>query len=125
LKDAFLFTKAVLPYMIARKSGVIINVNSGAGKLGFSNLSSYCASKFGLLGLAEILVLEVDAYNIKVMTIFLGQVATKMWKGFDYSYYEQNKRRMLNPHDVAAKIVDMIFDAKNYKNGGSVEMYNT
>jgi short-subunit dehydrogenase len=77
------------------------------------------------LGLAEILVLEVEAYNIKVMTIFLGQVATKMWKGFDYSNYEQNKRRMLNPHDVAAKIVDMIFDAKNYKNGGSVEMYNT
>ena len=48
-----------------------------------------------------------------------------MWKGFDYSYYEQNKRRMLNPHDVAAKIVDMIFDAKNYKNGGLDEMYNT
>jgi short-subunit dehydrogenase len=82
-------------------------------------------SKVGLLGLAEILTLEVDAYNIKVMTIFLGQVATKMWKGFDYSYYEQNKRRMLNPHDVAAKIVDMIFDAKNYKNGGLDEMYNT
>jgi short-subunit dehydrogenase len=77
------------------------------------------------LGLAEILVLEVDAYNIKVMTIFLGQVATKMWKGFDYSYYGQNKRRMLNPHGVAGKIVDMIFDAKNYKNKGSVEMYST
>jgi short-subunit dehydrogenase len=59
------------------------------------------------------------------MTIFLGQVDTKMWKEFDYSYYEQNKRIMLNPHDVAGKIVDMIFDAKNYKNGGSVEMYNT
>jgi 3-oxoacyl-[acyl-carrier protein] reductase len=125
LKGAFLFAKAVLPYMIAKKSGVIINVNSGAGKLGFNNLSSYCASKFGLLGLAESLALEVDVYNIKVMTIFLGQVDTKMWKEFDYSYYEQNKRIMLNPHDVAGKIVDMIFDAKNYKNGGSVEMYNT
>jgi hypothetical protein len=33
------------------------------------------------------------------------------------SYYEKNKRRMLNPHDVAGKIVEMIFDAKNYKNG--------
>jgi 3-oxoacyl-[acyl-carrier protein] reductase len=125
LKGAFLFTKAVLPYMIARKSGVILNVNSGAGKAGFSNLSSYCASKFGLLGLAESLALEVDTYNIRVMTIFLGQVATKMWQDFDYSYYEKNKSRMLSPQNVAAKIVEMIFDAKTYKNGDSVEMYNT
>ena len=125
LKGAFLFTKAVLPYMIARKSGVILNVNSGAGKVGFSNLSSYCASKFGLLGLAESLALEVDTYNIRVMTIFLGQVATKMWQDFDYNYYEKNKSRMLSPQDVAAKIVEMIFDAKTYKNGDSVEMYNT
>jgi 3-oxoacyl-[acyl-carrier protein] reductase len=125
LKGAFLFTKAVLPHMIARKSGVILNVNSGAGKAGFTNLSSYCASKFGLLGLAESLALEVDTYNIRVMTIFLGQVATKMWQDFDYSYYKKNKSRMLSPQDVAAKIVEMIFDAKTYKNGDSVEMYNT
>jgi 3-oxoacyl-[acyl-carrier protein] reductase len=125
LKGAFLFTKAVVPYMIARKSGVILNVNSGAGKVGFSNLSSYCASKFGLLGLAESLTLEVDSYNIRVMTIFLGQVATKMWQDFDYSYYEKSKSRMLSPQDVAAKIVEMIFDAKTYKNGDSVEIYNT
>jgi 3-oxoacyl-[acyl-carrier protein] reductase len=125
LKGAFLFTKAVLPHMIARKSGVILNVNSGAGRAGFSNLSSYCASKFGLFGLAESLALEVDIYNIRVMTIFLGQVATKMWQDFDYSYYEKNKSRMLSPQNVAAKIVEMIFDAKTYKNGDSVEMYNT
>jgi 3-oxoacyl-[acyl-carrier protein] reductase len=125
LKGSFLFTKAVLPYMIARKSGVILNLNSGAGKAGFSNLSSYCASKFGLTGLAESLALEVAAYNTRVLTIFLGQVATKMWQEFDYNYYEKNKNRMLNPEKVAAKIVEMIFDTKNYKNGDSVEVYNT
>jgi 3-oxoacyl-[acyl-carrier protein] reductase len=125
LKGAFLFTKAVLPYMIRRKSGVILNLNSGAGKAGFSSLSSYCASKFGLAGLAESLALEVPTYNIRVLTVFLGQVATKMWQDFDYNYYEKNKNRMLNPQKVAAKIVEVIFDSKNYKNGDSVEVYNT
>ena len=62
--------------------------------------------------------MEVNEYNIRVLTIFLGQVVTKMWKGYDYSYYEQNKRRMLKPKDVAGRIAEMIFDAKNYKNGG-------
>jgi 3-oxoacyl-[acyl-carrier protein] reductase len=126
LKGAFLFTKAVLHYMISKKSGVILNVNSGAGKVGFSNLSAYCASKFGLLGLAESLALEVNAYNnnIRVLTIFLGQVATKMWQEYDFNYYEKNKSKMLRPQDVAVKIAEMIFDAKTYKNGDSIEMYS-
>jgi 3-oxoacyl-[acyl-carrier protein] reductase len=95
LKGAFFLQKLFFPHMIARKSGVILNVNSGAGRAGFSNLSSYCASKFGLFGLAESLALEVDIYNIRVMTIFLGQVATKMWQDFDYSYYEKIRAECL------------------------------
>jgi 3-oxoacyl-[acyl-carrier protein] reductase len=125
LKGAFLFTKAVLPSMISKGSGVIINVNSGAGKAGFSNLSAYCASKFGMLGLAESLALEVSKYqNIRVLTIFLGEVATKMWQEYDFSYYQKNKSKMLRPQDVAVKIDEMIFDAKTYKNGDSIEMYS-
>jgi NAD(P)-dependent dehydrogenase (short-subunit alcohol dehydrogenase family) len=111
--------------MIAKKSGgVIINVNSGSGKTGFENFSSYCASKFGLVGLAESTALEVSRYNIRILTIFLGQVATKMWQDFDFDYYERNKNKMLKPKEVAEKIVEMIFDDKGYKNGEEVEMYN-
>jgi 3-oxoacyl-[acyl-carrier protein] reductase len=125
LKGAFLFTKAVLPYMISNRSGVILNVNSGAGKAGFSNLSAYCASKFGLVGLAESLALEVSEYkNIRVLTIFLGEVATKMWQEYDFRYYQTNKNRMLQPHNVAVKIAEMIFDTNTYKNGDSIEMYS-
>jgi 3-oxoacyl-[acyl-carrier protein] reductase len=123
LKGAFLFTKAILPHMIKNRSGVILNVNSGAGKTGFSDLSSYCASKFGLAGLAGSLALEVESYDIRVLTIFLGKVVTKMWQDYDYSYYEKNKNKMLSPQKVATKIVEMIFDTKNYKNGDSVELY--
>jgi 3-oxoacyl-[acyl-carrier protein] reductase len=124
LKGAYLFTKAVLPFMIKMRSGTILNVNSGAGRTGFSNLSSYCASKFGLFGLTESVALEVNAYNLRVMTILLGQVATQMWQQFDRSYFERNKNRMLDPHKVAEKIAEVIFDTKRYKNGDSFEMYN-
>jgi 3-oxoacyl-[acyl-carrier protein] reductase len=44
LKSAFLCTKAVLPHMLSNRSGAIINVSSGAGKVGFKNISVYCAS---------------------------------------------------------------------------------
>ncbi|MDQ5875535.1 MAG: SDR family oxidoreductase [Thermoproteota archaeon] len=91
----------------------------------FFNLSAYCASKFGLVGLAESLALEVSEYrNIRVLTIFPGEVATKMWQEYDFSYYQRNRTKMLQPKDVAEKIAEMIFDAKTYKNGDSVEMYN-
>jgi 3-oxoacyl-[acyl-carrier protein] reductase len=53
LKGAFLRTKAALPFMIQNRTGVIINVSSGAGKTGFPEISAYCASKFGMIGLTE------------------------------------------------------------------------
>jgi NAD(P)-dependent dehydrogenase (short-subunit alcohol dehydrogenase family) len=67
LKGSFLFIKEVLPYMIENKSGgVIVNVSSGAGKSGFANLSSYCASKFGIIGLTESVAQEVTDFNLKL-----------------------------------------------------------
>jgi hypothetical protein len=38
-----------------------------------------------------------------------------MWQEYDFSYYQKNKSKMLQPQDVAAKIAEMIFDAKAYK----------
>ncbi len=72
LKGPFLFTKAILPYMIKNKYGTIVNVNSGAGKYGFENLSAYCASKFGLMVFAKSVALEVAPYDIRIMTICSG-----------------------------------------------------
>jgi NAD(P)-dependent dehydrogenase (short-subunit alcohol dehydrogenase family) len=82
-------------------------LSATTGETGFSNLSSYCASKFGLVGLAESLKLEVAAYNIRVMTIFLGRVATKMWQDYDYDYYERNKLKHVYLLDISKTLLKM------------------
>lgn len=125
LKGAFLFSKAVLPFMIENGDGVIINVSSGAGKTVFPDISAYCASKFGIIGLTESLAWEVGNYNIKVMAICPGEVNRKMQQDVDLDYYTKNKDKMLKPNQVAERIIDMIFDYKyygRYSNGQSIEI---
>jgi len=124
LKGVFLLSKAILPQMMKNNFGVIINVSSGAGKVGFQDISVYCASKFGMMGLTESLVWEVGNYDIRVMSICPGEVATKMQEDVDPHYYEMNKHKMLHPKTVAEKIIDMIFDDKMYGNGVSVDLPN-
>jgi 3-oxoacyl-[acyl-carrier protein] reductase len=124
LKGAFLFCKAIVPHMIENKGGVIINVSSGAGKVGFEDISAYCASKFGMIGLTESLGREVANYSIRVMAICPGEVATKMQEVVDARYYELNKHKMLHPRTVAKKIADMIFNDNEYQNGITVDLPN-
>jgi 3-oxoacyl-[acyl-carrier protein] reductase len=122
LKGAFLLCKATVPHMIENNCGVIINVSSGAGKVGFEEISAYCASKFGMIGLTESLAREVANYNIRVMSICPGEVATKMQEDVDARYYELNKHKMLHPRTVAEKIADMIFSDIEYRNGIAVDI---
>ena len=76
------------------------------------------------MGLTESVAWEVGNYGIRVMTIFPGEVATKMQEDLDPQYYEFNKHKMLRPRTVAEKITDMIFDDKKYGNGDSVDVPN-
>jgi 3-oxoacyl-[acyl-carrier protein] reductase len=126
LKSAFLCTRAVLPFMIRNRYGVIINVSSGAGKTGFPDISAYCASKFGMIGLTESAACEVTtggSMNIRVMAICPGEVDTKMQADLDPEYYRRNKNKMLQPQQIAEKIAEMISDKQHkYRNGQSVEI---
>ena len=124
LKGVFLLSKAILPPMMKNNFGIVINVSSGAGKVGFENISAYCASKFGLMGLTESLAWEVANYDIRIMSICPGEVATKMQKDVDLHYYKLNKYKMLHPKTVAEKITDMVFNDKKYGNGVSVDLPN-
>ena len=69
LKGAFLLTRAVLPGMITRRSGQIVNIASQAAIHGYARATAYCASKFGLVGFGKALQEEVREYNIRVTNI--------------------------------------------------------
>lgn len=119
LKGVFYCCKAVLPHMIVQKSGHIINISSGAGKSGFADLSIYCASKFGVIGLTESLAKEVSRYGIKVIAICPGAVATQMQKEFmSEEEYERTKRHMIQPETVANKVLQAV--ESKFASGSSV-----
>ena len=97
LTGAFLVTKYVLPQMIRRKSGCIINIASEAGLKGFSNFSAYCAAKFGLIGLTQSLAKEVEPYHISVNAICPALVGTKMAR----EVKSVKEWKLLQPKDIA------------------------
>jgi len=76
LKGVFLASRAVIPAMISRRRGHIVNISSLAGKNSFAGGSLYCASKWGLLGLTYSMAEDLRAYGIRVTAICPGSVAT-------------------------------------------------
>ena len=70
--------QAVLPSMIERSQGWIINISSSAGVKGYVEQSGYCASKHGLIGFAKALAIETQPHGIRVHSICPGAVDTDM-----------------------------------------------
>ena len=75
-------THEVLPAMIARGSGHIVNISSGAGKIGTLNMAGYCASKFAMNGWSESLYHELKPLGINVSLVCPGPVSTEFNRAF-------------------------------------------
>ena len=73
-------TQQVLPIMRKQKSGTIVNVSSGAGRIGFPGMSAYVSSKFALEGLSESMSYELEPFGIKVIIIEPGVIRTNFKK---------------------------------------------
>jgi NADP-dependent 3-hydroxy acid dehydrogenase YdfG len=109
LRGSFLTTRTVLPVMMKKKRGHIINVLSVASNTVFEDSSVYSASKAGLRALANVLRNEVRRYNIKVTNILPGNVDTPMW---DSKVRARYKNRMLAASDVAEIVLTTAIQPK-------------
>ncbi|MFH1308283.1 MAG: SDR family oxidoreductase [archaeon] len=114
LKGTFLLSKYILPYIPKNDKGVIINISSGAGKLGIKDLSVYCASKFAVIGLTEALALELIS-KVKVYTVCPGDVEPS-------PYHSLSKK--INPHAISEKVVELASGKSRFPSGFSVGVYN-
>lgn len=96
-------TKEVLPHLIAKNEGDIINISSTAGLSGNATTSAYSASKFAVIGLSQSLMKEVRKNNIRVNTLTPSTIATDM--SFELGITDGNAEKVLQPEDFAELIV--------------------
>lgn len=124
-------TKEVLPNMLEKNSGHIINIASQAGKLATAKSSGYAATKHAVLGFTNSLRMELRGTNIHVSAVNPGPIATSFFDVADKSgnYVKSVKKYMLKPDYVADQIVKLMIHPKRelnlprWMNTGSV-LYN-
>lgn len=132
MKSVFQCCRAVLPGMLARGSGVIVNIASDLGYLGRSQYASYCAAKAGVIGLTRSLAREF-APAIRVNAVAPGPVNTAMLslENMTQEWIEKEKdipcRRFAEPDEIAASVLFLASDFARFycgqvlgPNGGSV-----
>lgn len=103
LMGTYYVTRAVLPNMIERQTGDIINISSTAGLAGNALTSAYSASKFAVLGLTDSLMQEVRKHNIRVTALTPSTVATNMAKELNLT--DGNPDKVMQSEDMAELII--------------------
>ncbi|GIQ56908.1 putative oxidoreductase YoxD [Flavobacterium collinsii] len=103
LMGTYYTTRAVVPNMIERKTGEIINISSTAGLNGNALTSAYSASKFAVLGLTDSLMHEMRKHNIRVTALTPSTVATDL--AIDLKLTDGNPEKVMQAEDVAELII--------------------
>lgn len=103
LMGTYYTTRAIIPNMIERQTGDIINISSTAGLNGNALTSAYSASKFAVLGLTDSLMQEMRKHNIRVTALTPSTVATDMAK--DLKLTDGNPDKVMQSEDIAELII--------------------
>ena len=104
LRGTFLCTQQVLPGMLAKRRGHIINIVSVAATTPFQDSSAYAASKAGVLAMSRGLRIEVRKRGVRVVDILPGAVDTDIWPE---GARKKHGEKMMKPEDVADAIVSV------------------
>ncbi len=97
LRGVYLVCRAAWPHLTASR-GQIVNISSVAGVQGFSGSAAYCASKFGVNGLTEVLALEGKPHGLRAFAVCPAQTDTPIWEG---QAPPEVRARMMPPEIVA------------------------
>ncbi|SHH34812.1 3-ketoacyl-ACP reductase [Flavobacterium defluvii] len=103
LMGTYYTTRAVIPQMIERQTGDIINISSTAGLNGNAVTSAYSASKFAVLGLTDSLMQEMRKHNIRVTALTPSTVATDL--AIDLKLTDGNPEKVMQSEDLAELII--------------------
>lgn len=101
MRSTFLFTRYAVPVLTRQGSGIIINVSSMAGVMGFPGEAVYCASKFAQVGFTQALDRELRPRGIKVGVLCPGGVKTEFAIGTGRTEEGVAASEMLEAEDVA------------------------
>jgi 3-hydroxybutyrate dehydrogenase len=111
LTGVFLCTRAVLPSMLERGYGRIVNVASTAGQVGYAYVAAYCAAKHGVIGMTRSLALEVATKGVTVNAVCPGYTETELLRASleqitsKTSRSEQEARDILVRHNPQRRFV--------------------
>src|SRR3954451_15012451 len=122
LKGVFLCTRAVVPHMIAARSGVILNASSIFGLYGNFGQTNYAATKAGVISFTKTWSRELGRYNIRVNAVAPGFIATEMVRDMPQKVVEAMESKpplakLGEPEDIANAYVWLASDAAKFISG--------
>ena len=111
LTGTFLGIRYCAESMKEAGSGVIVNISSTAGLVGYCDMSAYVASKWGVRGLTKSAALDLGRFNIRVVSIHPGIIETDMASGLAISFKRQAIPRIGQSEEVAKLMLYLVSEA--------------